>query len=111
MLIDNKQYKAELVGQYRQIKDELSTTNDGLVLRDDRICIPEVLQNRIVQIAHQGHLGIVKTKQLVRHHVWFPNIDARVEKAIKACRKCQVNTDSSHIERLLIRQLKSNRMR
>lgn len=44
-LIDNKQYKAELVGQYRQLKDELSTTNDGLVLRGDRICIPEALQN------------------------------------------------------------------
>ena len=32
-----------------------------------------------LQLAHEGHQGIVKTKQLLRQKVWFPNIDAQVE--------------------------------
>ena len=59
---------------------------DGLVLRGNRICIPKSLQNQIVTLAHQGHQGIVRTKQLVRNYVWFPGIVSAVETAVSDCR-------------------------
>ena len=34
------------------------TVVDGLVLRGDRIVVPNTLQDKIVNIAHEGHLGI-----------------------------------------------------
>ena len=45
--------------------------------------IPATLQERIVDIAHEGHLGIVKTKALLRDTVWFPCMDKMVETRVK----------------------------
>ena len=80
---------------------ELSVTNDGIVLRGSRIVVPSTLQQRVIDIAHAGHQGIVRTKQLLRSFVWFPCIDEKVERAIKRCRNCQANVDSQHFEPIL----------
>ena len=78
---------------YRKIKDELSVYQNKLILRGSRIVVPEVLRPNIVKIAHEGHLGIVKTKQLIRERVWFPGIDSMVENEIKQCVPCQLVND------------------
>ena len=46
----------------------------------------------MVKIAHEGHQGIVRTKQLLRAHVWFPGIDKMVEKHVGKCLACQATT-------------------
>lgn len=51
-----------------------------------------MLQERIVDIAHEGHLDMVKTKALLREKVWFPCMDKMVETKVKACLPCQVVT-------------------
>ena len=38
-------------------------TNGKLILRGTRIVIPKKLRLRVLSIAHEGHLGIVGTKQ------------------------------------------------
>ena len=40
---------------------ELYITDD-LLVRRDRIVIPELLRTRIIQSGHDGHQGFVKTK-------------------------------------------------
>ena len=52
---------------------------DGLALRGERIVVPQELRERMVKFAHEGHQGILRTKQLLRAHVWFPGIDVMVE--------------------------------
>ena len=37
-----------------------------LVLRRHRIVVPETLREKVVDIAHEGHMGMTKTKALVR---------------------------------------------
>jgi hypothetical protein len=78
------------LNKYLKIKDELSVFQNKLVLRGSRIVIPESLQSKALKIAHEGHLGIVKTKQLIRYRVWFPGIDKMVETEIKQCSACQL---------------------
>jgi hypothetical protein len=78
-------------GPFKQIRAELLVSNDGLLMRGNRIVIPSQLQNQIVRIAHGGHLGQVKTKQLLRQHVWFSGLDQMVDEAVKSCEQCQVN--------------------
>ena len=63
-------------------------------MRGNQIVIPKALQQRIVSLAHMGHQGIVKTKQLLRSYVWFKGMSSKVEQIVKTCTKCQVNTDS-----------------
>ena len=93
----NGQLPAELAS-FKHVKHELSCTKGGIILRGSRIVIPTLLQVRVVELAHGGHQGIVKTKALIRSKVWFPGIDARVEQAIKVCVECQVNTDRENYE-------------
>ena len=58
----------------------------------NRIVIPQALAQRIVDIAHEGHQGMTKTKQLLREKVWFPSMDTLVEKTVRDCLTCQLTT-------------------
>ena len=63
--------------RYRNVAEELSVVN-GDILRGDKIVIPTSLRNKVVKIAHEGHQGLVKTKQFLRSRVWFPKMDETV---------------------------------
>ena len=67
-------YKSEAVRPYKLVRSELSVTN-GILLRGSPIVVPKALQYRVVNINHEGHQGIVKTKQLLLSAVWFPGMD------------------------------------
>ena len=58
----------------------------NLILCGSRIVIPTSLQQRAIDIAHEGHQGMVKTKKLLREKVWFPE---KVKKTIGGCIACQ----------------------
>ena len=78
-------------GAYSKLCDELTVLEvDGLeiLLRGTRLAIPQTLQKHCVDLAHDGHLGIVKTKTLLRSKVWFPFIDSLVEEKCKHCIPC-----------------------
>ena len=73
-----------------KVKDELTVclTYD-IILRGTRIVIPEDMQKHVVDLAHEGHQGIVKTKALLREKVWFAGINDLTEKKVKSCIMCQ----------------------
>ena len=73
---------------FLKIWHELCLENN-LILRGDRIVVPPLLGNRILKLAHEGHLGIVNTKRFLRSKVWFPNMDTLAENEIKHCLPCQ----------------------
>jgi hypothetical protein len=52
------------LSRYEKVKEQLTCT-ESLLLKEDRIVVPASLQERIVHIAHEGHMGIVKTKALL----------------------------------------------
>ena len=58
---------------------------DHVLLRKERIVIPKALQDKVVKVAHEGHLGIVNTKSLLRSKVWFKGLDELVENEIRDC--------------------------
>ena len=63
---------------YTCIKNELCTIRK-LVMQGDRIVIP-TLRKRVPEAAHEGHLGIVKTKSRLRTKVWWPKMDSDAER-------------------------------
>ncbi len=79
--------------------------NDNLILRGSRIVVPSCLEQRVLQLAHEGHQGVAKTKSLLREKVWFPNIDRRVEAMITNCIACQANNPVPHVEPLQMSEL------
>ena len=82
---------------FKRVKDELTVNEQAnIILRGSRIVIPKALRNRAISIAHEGHQGLVKTKQLLREKVWFPGIDDNVKQKIDKCIACQANSSGSH---------------
>ena len=61
-----------------------------LVLRGTHIIIPSKLQPRTLALAHEGHLGVVGTKQNLRTKVWWPGMDKAAERHCRACHGCQL---------------------
>ena len=80
--IETDRWTSPEVQDYKRLKDEFSV-NNGVVLRKNRILIPPTLRSRAVELAHLGHQGIVKTKQLIRDKVWLPGIDKLTEDKLK----------------------------
>ena len=54
--------------------------------------LPVALYNKALNIAHEGHLGITRTKTLLRSMVWFPNINSLVDSLISKCLPCELNS-------------------
>ncbi|KAK7111230.1 hypothetical protein V1264_010901 [Littorina saxatilis] len=78
---------------FKRVRDELSVSEEhSILLRNQRIVIPKALQQRTVDIAHEGHQGIIKTKGLLREKVWFPQMDQLVECKVKSCLACLSTT-------------------
>ena len=71
-----------------------------IILRGTRIVIPETMQQRMIDLAHEGHQGIAKIKSLLREKVWFVGIDGAVEKKVKSCLACQATTTETNREPL-----------
>ena len=73
-----------------RIRDELMVSQDAdVILRGNRIVMPNSLRQRAISIAHVGHQGLVKTKKLLREKIWFPKIDYDVKEMINQCVLCQ----------------------
>ena len=82
--------------EFRKLSSELSATSDrSMLLRGHRIVLPQKLQQSAVDLSHEGHQGMSKSKMLLRSRVWFPNMDKLVENTISQCLACQANTPSN----------------
>ena len=90
---------------YSKIRQELTVTASGLVLRGTRLIMPAILRNRAVEIAHEGHQGVVKSKALVREKIWFPGINATVEDKVSKCFPCQAVGPPKHPEPLKMTEM------
>ena len=59
---------------YYHVKEELYE-DQGMILRDGRIVLPEKLQRKATKTAHEmGHMGSTKTKEMMRRKYWFPKM-------------------------------------
>ncbi|XP_024117578.2 uncharacterized protein K02A2.6-like [Oryzias melastigma] len=79
---------------YQTVKTELCTMGN-IVLRGSRIVMPLAARRQTLMLAHEGHQGIVKTKQRLRTKVWWPGIDREVEDLVRSCHACQINSATS----------------
>ena len=76
---------------YFQVRLQLSVKDD-LILKGSKLVIPTRLQKRVIDLPHETHRGIKKTKQLLRSKVSFPNIDQKVDELIESCHTCQMTS-------------------
>ena len=59
-----------------------------------RVIIPDVGRERVMEMLHEGHPGMIRMKAIARGVVWWPGIDAEIERKIKECPECQMHRKS-----------------
>lgn len=69
-------------------RHELSAHKDCL-LWGSRVVVPELAKEGVLAMLHDAHPGIVHMKGLGRSYVWWPGMDAAIEKVVKFCEVCQ----------------------
>ena len=81
---------------YKEIFDELTISATGLLLRQQRIILPQTLQMKAIRIDHKlGHFGSTGLKRLIRAHFYFRYLDTLIENEVKHCEDCQLFTTKS----------------
>ncbi|XP_046568676.1 uncharacterized protein K02A2.6-like [Haliotis rubra] len=104
--IDSSDWNHCELKQYVIVSSELCRIGK-LVLRGNRIVIPMCLRPRVLSLAHEGHLGVVGTKQNLRSKVWWPNMDKDAERLCKTCHGCQLVSKPSPPEPIQTTELPS----
>jgi len=90
---DKKAVPADLQPYYA-VRDDLSTFADGCVSRGTRAVIPVTLRARMLELAHEGHPGVVRMKQRCRENIWWPGIDKDIEHYVRECTACVISGKS-----------------
>lgn len=73
--------------RYQAFAKELGITQ-GIVVRGERIVLPEKLRPRALYISHRGHPGIVAMRRNLREYVWWPCMDRDVVNKVQDCAGC-----------------------
>ncbi len=72
---------------YYQFKDTFSQHN-GLLLKDERLVIPTCLRLDMLDLLHQGHLGIQKCRDRATRALWWPGLSKQIDELVKNCPVC-----------------------
>ena len=100
-------WDSDIVAPFRKVKDELTVTPENIILRGTRIVLPEALQQRAVDIAHESHQGLSKIKGPTQNQTWFPGIDDLAKRTVDQCIPCQATEKPNNPEPLRMTDMPS----
>ena len=72
-------------------QDEISIEHD-CVLWGACVIIPSRGRERVFELLHESHPGIVKMKSIARRVCWWPKLDYDIESCVHNCGNCQAMT-------------------
>ena len=90
----------ECIKSFFPYRDELTVYN-GLVLKGHHVVIPTELQNQLLNVIHESHLGICKTLDRARTSIFWPGITNDVKVLLSQCRACAQHQDKQPTESIV----------
>ena len=82
--------------RYRNALDSITVSDAGLLMKGEKIILPESLWSLAIDKAHQGgHPGETRMKTRVRNHFWIPDLNSLVKKKVSSCETCQRFTNKT----------------
>ena len=84
----------EALQSFKSILPEITITGNGILLKGDRIILPESLQPLAIELAHEGsHPGHSSMERRLRYHFYFHQMKAKVKNIHDKCVDCNIFTD------------------
>jgi len=93
--------KSKHFGAYKSMYDEITIANNNILMYNDVIIIPDTLRQRLIDLTHEGHMGINSCKNLIRNNYYFHELDSMMAIHAKTCHACQTVTDTSRFEPII----------
>ncbi|CAB4039171.1 Hypothetical predicted protein [Paramuricea clavata] len=75
------------LAEYFSVRDELVIDN-GVILKSQRVVVPESLRRVYIEQLHRGHPGVEATKRRARDVVYWPTMTKDIEYVISSCKPC-----------------------
>ena len=67
---------------------EMLTVDDGLVYYGNRLVVPQVKRNEVVEKLHKAHQGVTKTMLTARRCVYWPGMVRHIQDKCLSCKSC-----------------------
>ncbi|RXN21973.1 Transposon Ty3-G Gag-Pol poly [Labeo rohita] len=81
------------IRKYFPFRDEL-TVDEDIIMKGQKVVVPESLRSEYVTIIHRGHPGLEATKRRARGIVFWPSLNKDIENQVLSCSIC--NSLKSH---------------
>ena len=77
-----------VIKDYFPIRNELSEHN-GIIIRGNRMVIPDVMRADILDRIHDGHQGLTKCRERAHASVWWPGVSSEIKNKVQSCQVCR----------------------
>ena len=71
---------------------------DGVIIKSNRVVVPTSLRQMILQIIHEGHMGIEKYRSRTRRSLYWLNMNNDIHRVVSNCDTCQQYQYKQHKE-------------
>lgn len=75
---------------YYKFRNDIILDN-GILYFNERIIVPNSLRLQMLELLHESHLGIQKSKSRAKELLYWPNMDEHIENFVSRCEICQLN--------------------
>ncbi|KAL1264137.1 hypothetical protein QQF64_004492 [Cirrhinus molitorella] len=97
----NEGWPRGVCSKYYNIRAELCVVK-GLLLRQNRIVIPQSLRQEIMKRLHEGHLGAEKCQRQARTAIYWPGMNGDIERMVSNCEICLKHQAKQQKEPMII---------
>jgi hypothetical protein len=80
-------FNSEL-NEYHKYREKC-TCCGGLLIKVDRIVVPETLRAKLLDCLHRTHNGVVATLRLARDSLFWPGITNDIKRKVNQCEGCR----------------------
>ena len=101
---ENKEYLPANLHPYWNFRDEI-ICNDGLLFKGNKLIIPKSMQQEMLDLIHEPHLGVVKSKSRAREVIFWPGMSSQIEDKVSKCQVCATIQNSNPKEPMVCTDL------
>jgi len=93
-----------MVKFYFNLQDQI-TVEDDLLYLNFKLIIPAELRKYMLQLLHESHFGITKTKARANQVIYWPGMSKEIEEMIHRCSVCEKYSNSNIKEPLISHEI------